>query len=72
MSFRVALNEIGFYFLDDFSKDGRIEIPSDSFGEFVRMVIEVQTEETFFFVHSKSLAQEKKGSLPLERYRKKR
>ena len=72
MAFGVALNEIRLHLLDDFPKDRRIKIPSDAFGEFVCVVVEVQTEEAFFFVHDESLAHEKKGSLLLERYRKKR
>ena len=59
MTFGVALNEIRFHFLDDFPEDGGIEIPPDAFGEFVRVVIKVQTEETFFFVHERSLSQRK-------------
>ena len=72
MAFGVALNEIRLHLLDDFSKDRRIKIPADPFGEFVCVIVEVQTEETFFFVHEKSLTHEKKDSLLLERYRKKR
>ena len=60
MPFRVALDEVGLHFLDDFSEDRGVKIPPDAFGEFVRVIIEVQAKETFFFVHIKSLAQEKK------------
>ena len=49
MALGIALNEIGLHLLDNGAKNGSIEILADVFGFFIGVIIEMESEESFFF-----------------------